>query len=84
MLASNFDESNGSLDPPEGVSVDACQPLFVFRDGLHVVSYWKPTQEELDEINRTGRVWLMIWGGTMPPALLLGETPFQEAEAEES
>lgn len=80
MLPSNFDESNGSLDPPKGVSPDECHPLYVFRDGRHVVSCWRVTQDELDEINRTGRVWLTIWGPTMPPALPSGTYPFKVNE----
>ena len=40
-----------------------------------VVSCWKMTAEELAEINRTGRVWLVVWGVTQPPVSLCGEKP---------
>jgi hypothetical protein len=41
-----------------------------------VISCWKVTQEELEEIQRTGRVWLMVYGVTMPPVVLCGVRPF--------
>lgn len=82
MIPTAFDEENGVLGEPPGVSLEACGPLSVWRgpttDGIPVVvSCWKPTKEELDEINRTGRVWLMVWGQTMAPAVLLGLNPLQ-------
>jgi len=42
-----------------------------------VVSCWKVTAEELAEIQRTGRVWLMVWGVTMPPVALCGVKPIE-------
>lgn len=78
--ACGFDESDAVLGPPPGMSAEECQALQILRisDGTHpiVVSCWKLTKDELDEINRTGRVWLMIWGETMPPAAVSGTKPF--------
>lgn len=80
-VATSFDESNHHLGPPKGVSEDECYTLSTWQGPLDgqpvVVSCWKFTAEELAEINRTGRVWLMIWGATMPPACVLGTSPFQ-------
>ena len=42
-----------------------------------VVSCFKMTAEELAEVNKTGRVWLIVYGHTMPPVILDGESPFQ-------
>lgn len=93
MFPTSFDESNNVLGPPEGTSLEDCSVLSVFQgtisDGEHadqvVISCWKPTQEELDKINRTGRVWLYIWGPTMPPAAVSGYSPFQqEANGQEA
>jgi hypothetical protein len=60
---------------------DQCGPLAIARavcpDGTPVLlSCWKLTREELDEINRTGRVWLGIIGRSMPPVLVSGCNPF--------
>jgi hypothetical protein len=80
--ASAFDEENGVLHPPPGMSVDDCTVLSVCRtrtqDGTPIViSCWKPTPEEWAEMKRTGRVWLYVWGQTMPPVALSGHDPFK-------
>ena len=88
MEASNFDEANMTLGPPVGVSEDRVQSLRVHRGTFHdtseafVLSCYKVTQEELDEINKTGRVWLYVLGPTMPPVILSGVHPFEEASTE--
>jgi hypothetical protein len=83
MIPSGFDESNDFLSQPEGMTVEECVPLCVWRGDIDngipvVISCWKPTQAELDEIQRTGRVWLMVWGHTMPPVAISGDYPFGE------
>lgn len=80
MEATAFDEENGVLEPPRGVSESEVHSLSVFRDGNVVVSCWKPSAAELAEINKTGRIWLLLWGRTMPPALLMGTSPFDSAD----
>lgn len=81
MNTSAFDEENGVLDGPPGMSPDECECLSVYRgkdnDGFDVViSCWKPTPEEWEEMRRTGRVWLVVCGRTMPPVAVLGKSPF--------
>lgn len=83
MFPASFDESNCVLSRPPQMDDEQCAPLSVCRtadtDGQPVVvSCWKCTQEELEEINRTGRVWLMLWGETMPPAAVIGIKPFKD------
>ena len=81
MVPTDFDESTDYLNPPPGTDPDQVVPLNVYQgkdsDGIPVcISCWKVTREELDEITRTGRVWLVLYGVTMPPARLDGLTPF--------
>jgi hypothetical protein len=83
MIPTSFEESNDVLDKPEDTTYDEYEALSVYRGpdktGQQlVISCWKPTKEELDEINKTGRVWLIIWGNTMQPSCLSGITPFKE------
>lgn len=85
MFATGFDESNCVLSKPQGFTDEECSCLSVHAgnqpNGLPVViSCWKLTQQELDEINRTGRVWLGVLGQTMPPCWLLGVSPFTKPE----
>lgn len=59
---------------------DECACLFVLRTQTEigipcVVSCWKLTRQELDEVNRTGRVWLIVLGRTMPPVAIDGVKP---------
>jgi hypothetical protein len=37
---------------------------------LVTVACFKPTRAELDEIERTGRIWLTMLGHGMPPVIL--------------
>lgn len=64
---------------------DECAPLSVLfaRTGCDrpvVVSCWKISQEELDEIRRTKRIWLVVYGETMPPIAVAGTKPFSEVK----
>lgn len=81
MVPASFPESNVALDPPPGMSLDDCEALSVLRTQTAqghpvVISCWKLTREELDEVGRTGRVWLLVYGQTMPPCALDGHQPF--------
>lgn len=87
MFPTNFDQSNGCLDPPPGVELEDCSALCVWQGHdlagrPMIVSCWKPTAEELEEINRTGRVWLLQWGYTIPPSAISGLVPFDESRDE--
>lgn len=81
MIPTSFDEANAVLGKPDSMSHEECTCLSVLRTEMDngqpiVISCWKLTTEELAEIQRTGRVWLMIWGPTMPPAAVEGKRPF--------
>lgn len=75
-----FPEANEALLRPPSMSRQECKALAVCRaqtwNGISVViSCWKPTADELEEIQRTGQVWLVLVGDTMPPAAVLGLPP---------
>lgn len=85
MVATSFPESNHVLDKPAEMTYDECDPLSVWvgRDpnGVPlVISQWKLTKEELAEVNRTGRVWLTVFGVTMQPVALHTASPFVPQE----
>lgn len=88
MIATAFDEENGVLDPPPGVSIDDVHALSVFRGEMSngtpvIISAWKPTTEEWEEMRRTGRVWVLIQGHTMPPIAVTGIKPFETTPTEQ-
>jgi len=80
VIPTSFAESNGVLDKPEDMDRAACEALAICRadqEGVPVIiSCWKMSKEELDEVNKTGRVWLVLAGNTMAPAFLTGVSPF--------
>lgn len=83
MIATSFDESNLVMDTPPGVDPEEIYPLSVFRgqdvNGNRVViSCWKPTAEEMEEIKRTGRVWVIMHCIQMQPIAVEGKSPFRE------
>ena len=85
MIAVSFEQENKVLDPPMGFTVDQCEALPVHQGHLQsglpvVISCWKITKEELEELHKTGRVWLMVLGVAMPPVTLSTEIPFVEQE----
>lgn len=68
-------------------TADGCDPLPVVRaemtDGTPVlVSAWELTVDELEEIQRTGRVWLLVIGNAQPPVGLTVESPYQDNTTE--
>jgi len=85
MESSGFDGSNCVLNPPQGMSADECSPISVLRGRLEsgamaIVSCWKPTRTELEEIERTGRVWILCLGMTQPPMSVLAFDPAEHVD----
>ncbi len=83
MIPAAFDQENGVLNPPIGMSSAECETLSVWRGVLEnrmpvVITCWKVTKEELEEIQRTGRVWLTVMGTTMPPVIIEGASPWSK------
>lgn len=79
--AASFEQENCVLDPPIGVNSNDVTVLNAFRGTDEakrpvVISCWRLTKDELDEINKTGRIWLGLLGQTMQPAWISGINPF--------
>lgn len=86
MIPQRFAESNRVMTPPPGWREEQCFDVHAFADGNQVVTCWRPTPEELMKLNLGEPVWLVIWGGTMPPVCVTADRPFVEpgpAEDEE-
>lgn len=85
MYASSFDESNFVFDTPPGVPPEEIHPLCVHigttEEGIPVIiSKWKATKEELDEIMETGCVWVWHYGTSLQPHTVTGNNPFKQQE----
>ena len=53
---------------------DRVADLHVFRTRWHIVSAWRPSPDELEEIQRTGIVMVAIVGHQLPPIFVGSET----------
>lgn len=73
MFSTRFVEANLTLKAPEDWDVEAngpCEDLHVYAKDGTITSVWKPTPEELAELNAGGGVALTIYGRSMPPVAL--------------
>lgn len=81
MIPTSFNQETDVLGPPAGLTEAEVSSLSVFR-GLNsagvpvVISCWKMTKDEIEEFNRTGRIWLCVVGETMSPSVLTAICPF--------
>jgi len=74
MTPVKFKEQNQQLGPPPGMSEEECQPLPVFTDGKQCISCWELSKEDIEKVNKTGRIWLSVMSGlTQPPVWLSTE-----------
>lgn len=86
-----FDEANTVLraPTPEDAAAGTVYDLHVHRyrdlDGQpNVLSKWQLSDEELDEVNRTGVVWFNCWGETHPPMWISGSNPYARSSTEQA
>lgn len=75
MQRTQHPTNNAVLGAPQGMSIDKCNALPITRiqyaDGTPaVVSYWTPTQAELQLIASGRAVRLAVLGTTHPPLML--------------
>jgi hypothetical protein len=68
-----FEEANVTLGPPGGMEADVVPlPVRHSVDG-QLVSCWQLSADEIEEIVRTRKVWISVWGGmSQPPVFVMG------------
>lgn len=81
MLPHSFPEQNFTFTKPKGWTNEQCSDLNVWRGNdtegnPQIISYWKPSKEDLDALNNGGGIYLNICGSGMPPVSLQTENPF--------
>ena len=76
MVPCSFDGENVVLQTPPGFSSDAlCATLNAFYGendhGLpFLISCWKLTKQEVEDLTTHGRLWLVVAGNNHPPMAL--------------
>ena len=69
-----FPEANFTFTAPAGDK--ECSELPVFRDQVQAISKWRLTKAEIEEVVRTGTIWLGVMGQGHPPVWLSATYPF--------
>ena len=84
MRPIGFDRANHILMPPPGL--EDCDPLSVLQHSQGVISCWEVSAEDLEDIQRTGKIYLnvMVPPGGHPPVWIATDIITSEEEAEES
>ncbi len=74
MIPTHFPEANTIYTKPESMTDEQCGslPVRITKDN-RCVSCWQMQPHEIEDIIKTGKVYLHIWGG-MPPAFI-GTSP---------
>lgn len=81
MKPINFKQQNTVLEKPENMKDSECSALPTFRDGKQCISCWELSEQDLEEINKTKKVYLgVLSGNTQPPVFLTVQTPFISGE----
>lgn len=83
MIRTNFPESNVIISPPEGMTEDeAGGSAFAYKgiseNGVPlIITCWKPTLDEIDNMMEGGRVWLVVMGHIVSPAVVTAINPLE-------
>lgn len=85
MRAIDFPETKGIvLRAPEGYEGEVYDlpycPVLDIRGAIPipmVTTCYELNKEEVDELIKTGKLWVSFWGYTIPPVMLCVENPFE-------
>lgn len=81
-----FPEKNDVLTAPQGKTKNI-STLPIYRGdnhGMPIISCWKLSPEELEEVQKTGVIWLWVMAPTTYPVSLSGISPFKPVDADHS
>jgi hypothetical protein len=68
----DFEGANFVYRAPDRVPQNECSDLSCFVNEVQTISCWRLTKAELAEVQRTGVVWLSVWGHPIAPQLVSG------------
>lgn len=66
-----FHGANTRLGPPPGA--ENVGDLYTFTNGYCSVSCWQLSPAEIDEVNRSGRIFVSILSGRSQPPVFVGD-----------
>ena len=82
MMPISFEQQNALFGKPANMTDEQCMSLPVWMghdtNGFPVIiSKWKLSKEDIEDINRTGEIWLSIFSTGMPAVALQTESPLK-------
>lgn len=85
MTFEDFPEANFTYPKPKFLNDEEADSLRVFTGNLNssagvlpvIVSKWKPSYEDLLDLNNGGSIYLVVLGHTMPAVSVSTDNPFQ-------
>jgi hypothetical protein len=78
----DFIGTNVIMKAPRGQE-ETVRDVSAFRNEQCCITCWQLTEDELAEVNRTGRIFLSVhYGGGMPPVFIGGEDAVREISAD--
>ena len=85
MLPIDFEEANFTFTKPKNMTDEECSDLRVFmgvdtENKPCIVSKWKLSKEDIEEINNGGYLYIQIAGHQMPPISAYTENPFAQQQ----
>jgi len=88
MQPVSFEESNCTYENNGGISINGIDVASAFQghtkdDIPIVVTCWKMTEEELEEFQRTGRIWVLTLGHVIPIQQLFATKPLERKNKNE-
>lgn len=82
MIPTTFEHANFVYTKPKGMTDEQCFDLPVYK-GIDqdknpvIISCWKLSKEDLEDVQKSGCVYLQIVSYAMPPVVLYTENPFE-------
>ncbi len=77
MIPIDFEQSNKILGRPPTMTVEECSSLHIYNHGGVCISCWELSEEELQEVIKTKKIYISVWSGTrQPPIALMAKSPF--------
>lgn len=82
MKPVEFSEQNIIFTKPESMTDEECGSMPAFKGQGHIVCCWQLNAEEIEEVRKTGLIWVDIISNAQPPICLRTDTPFVESNEE--
>lgn len=82
MKPVEFAEQNIIYTKPAGMSDEECSSLPVFQGEGQIISCWELSDEDIEKLKSTKKIWLHIWANGQPPVAVSTDYPFKKNETD--